>query len=82
MASLLERMMKVGTVKTSSVLSESAFFNAKDTVETELPILNIAFSGSLNGGMVSGLTILAGLSKSFKCTAGDTKLVVYKKLRD
>jgi hypothetical protein len=66
MASLLERMMKVGTVKTSSVLSESAFFNAKDTVETELPILNIAFSGSLNGGMVSGLTILAGLSKSFK----------------
>jgi hypothetical protein len=80
MASLLERMMKVGTVKTSSVLSESAFFNAKDTVETELPILNIAFSGSLNGGMVSGLTILAGLSKSFKCTAGDTKLVVYKKL--
>ena len=66
MSSLLERMMKTGSTKTSSVLSKSTFFNTKETIPTELPILNIAFSGSLDGGLVPGLTVLAGESKTFK----------------
>lgn len=66
MSSLLERMMKTGSIKSSSVLSKSAFFNAKEAVPTELPILNIAFSGSIDGGLVPGLTVMAGESKTFK----------------
>lgn len=70
MSSLLEKLQNSGSIKGASVLSESAFFNAKDVIPTDLPILNIAFSGSVDGGMVPGLTILAGLSKSFKTLLG------------
>lgn len=66
MSSLMERMMKVGSIKEASVLSESTFFNNRDVIPTELPILNIAFSGSVDGGLISGLTTIAGESKSFK----------------
>jgi RecA/RadA recombinase len=64
--SLLDKMLKSGAVKSSSVLSKSKFFDAKDPIKTELPILNIAFSGSLRGGLIPGLTVIAGQSKSFK----------------
>lgn len=64
--SLLDKMLKSGAVKGSSVLSKSTFFDAKDPIQTELPIVNIAFSGSLKGGLIPGLTVVAGQSKSFK----------------
>jgi hypothetical protein len=64
--SLLEKMLKAGNIKAASVLSKSTFFNAKDIIPTDLPILNIAFSGSLEGGLLPGLTVVAGASKSFK----------------
>jgi RecA/RadA recombinase len=64
--SLLEKMLKAGNIKAASVLSKSTFFNAKDVIPTDLPILNIAFSGSLEGGLLPGLTVVAGASKSFK----------------
>jgi RecA/RadA recombinase len=70
MSSLLDRMSKAGTIKSAEILSESSFFTAKDMIPTDLPILNVAFSGDLNGGLVPGLTILAGLSKSFKTLLG------------
>jgi RecA/RadA recombinase len=64
--SLLDKMLKAGSVKGSSVLAKSTFFNEKDPIQTELPIVNIAFSGSLKGGLIPGLTVIAGESKSFK----------------
>ena len=70
MSSLLERMKKSGSIKSSDILTESSYFMAKDVIPTELPILNIAFSGDLDGGLVPGLTILAGASKSFKTLLG------------
>lgn len=70
MSNLLERLKKSGSIKSADILSDSAFFNAKDIIPTDLPILNIAFSGSLDGGLVPGLTILAGQSKSFKTLLG------------
>lgn len=66
MSKLLDKLKKAGSIKTAEVLSESFFFNAKDMIQTELPILNIAFSGDLDGGLVPGLTIFAGNSKTFK----------------
>jgi RecA/RadA recombinase len=67
---LMEKLKKAGSIKSAEILSESAFFNIKDVITTELPVLNIAFSGSINGGLVPGLTILAGQSKSFKTLLG------------
>src|SRR6056300_1169632 len=64
--SLLNKMLKAGAIKNSTVLSKSSFFDEKDPIQTELPIVNIAFSGSLNGGLIPGLTVVAGQSKSFK----------------
>lgn len=77
--SLLEKLKKAGSVKGSNVLSESSFFGDKDIIKTDLPILNIAFSGDLNGGLVSGISVLAGESKVFKCAAFNTPLEVYVK---
>lgn len=64
--SLLDKMLKSGAVKSSSILSKSSFFEEKNPIQTELPIVNIAFSGSLKGGLIPGLTVVAGQSKSFK----------------
>jgi hypothetical protein len=51
-------------------LDDSIYFNEKDIIPSALPILNIAFSGEVDGGFVSGLTILSGKSKSFKTLLG------------
>ena len=68
--SLLEKLQKAGKIKQAAVLANSPFFNAKDCIQTNLPILNVAFSGSLSGGLVPGLTVFAGASKSFKTLLG------------
>jgi len=67
---LMSKLLAAGSIKLASTLSESAFFNKKDIIQTKLPILNLAFSGSLDGGLVPGLTIFAGASKSFKTLLG------------
>ena len=64
--SLLDKMLKSGNIKASSVLSKSKFFGSKNITPTDLPILNIAFGGALDGGLLPGLTVIAGESKSFK----------------
>ena len=68
--SLLERMKGAGSIKMANVLSKSDFFTDKDQTPTKFPILNIALSGKIDGGLTSGLTILAGPSKHFKSLAG------------
>lgn len=70
MSELLDRMKKAGSIKTADVLSDSSFFNAKDIIKTEIPALNVALSGSLDGGLTPGLTILAGPSRHFKSMFG------------
>ena len=64
--SLLEKLKKTSTVKQTEVLSESKLFNKKDMCPTDVPILNIALSGSIEGGLTPGLTVIAGPSKHFK----------------
>lgn len=67
---LIQKLMKAGKIPNSSLLSESPFFNQQDCVSTPLPILNIAFTGRVDGGLVSGITVFAGESKSFKTLLG------------
>ena len=63
---ILDKLKKNTNIKDSSLLSESIFFTEKDMIATDIPALNIALSGSLNGGFVPGLTMWAGPSKHFK----------------
>ena len=64
--SILEKLKQNTTIKDTSLLSESKFFNSKDMVPTSVPALNIALSGRLDGGLTPGLTVFAGPSKHFK----------------
>ena len=64
--SLIDKLKKNTNIKHSSLLSESIFFTEKDMIPTDIPALNIALSGSLDGGFVPGLTMWAGPSKHFK----------------
>jgi RecA/RadA recombinase len=66
MSKLLDKIIKNSPTKHVSVLSDSIMFKDKDVIPTDVPIINIAFSGDLNGGISSGLTLFAGPSKTFK----------------
>ena len=64
--SLLDKLKKNSTIKDSSILSKSKFFTDKDMVPTDVPMINVALSGKLDGGIIPGLTMWAGPSKHFK----------------
>jgi RecA/RadA recombinase len=64
--SLLEKIKKNSTIKDSAILSKSKFFTEKDMVPTDVPMINVALSGKLDGGIIPGLTMWAGPSKHFK----------------
>ena len=64
--SLLDKIKKNSTIKDSSILSKSKFFQAKDMIQTSIPAMNIALSGDIEGGFTPGLTMWAGPSKHFK----------------
>jgi len=66
MSELIDKLKKNSTIKDTSVLSESKFFNAKDMIQTAVPMINVALSGKLDGGLIPGLTVFAGPSKHFK----------------
>ena len=66
MSELLNRLKKATVVKESSDLASSTVINSLDTIPTPIPALNIAFSGRVDGGFTSGLTIFCGASATFK----------------
>jgi RecA/RadA recombinase len=63
---VLDKIKKNSSIKESDVLEDSKFFNAKDMIPTSIPIINVALSGKLDGGLTPGLTMWAGPSKHFK----------------
>ena len=64
--SILEKIKKNSSIKESAILSKSKFFTNKDMIPTSVPIINVALSGRLDGGLTPGLTMWAGPSKHFK----------------
>ena len=64
--SIMDKLKKNSKLKNTEVLSESKFFNEKDMTPTDVPMINVALSGSIDGGLAPGLTVLAGPSKHFK----------------
>lgn len=75
--SLKDRLIKNSKSKLTTSLDKSNLFNEKDLATTKIPILNIALSGSIKGGVQSGLTVLAGPSKHFKSNLGLTLVAAY-----
>ena len=64
--SILDKIKKNSSIKESAILAKSKFFTQKDMIATSVPIINVALSGRLDGGLTPGLTMWAGPSKHFK----------------
>jgi RecA/RadA recombinase len=66
MSSIMDKLKQNSKLKHTEVLSDSKFYNEKDQTQTDVPMVNVALSGSVDGGLSSGLIVLAGPSKHFK----------------
>ena len=66
MSALLDKLKKNSTIKETNILADSIIFAKKDMVPTKIPVINVALSGRLDGGLTPGLTMWAGPSKHFK----------------
>ncbi len=64
--SVMDKLRKQSKIKDTAVLQDSKFFQEVDMVPTDVPMINVALSGSTEGGVTPGLTVLAGPSKHFK----------------
>lgn len=64
--SLMAKLKKNSKVLGTAVLDQSEFFQEKEITRIDVPMMNVALSGRLDGGLTSGLTVLAGPSKHFK----------------
>ena len=63
---IMDKLKKNSKIDHAEILSESKFFTEKDMVPTDVPMINVALSGNMDGGLAPGLTVLAGPSKHFK----------------
>ena len=66
MSKLMDKMLKSTKIKGADILTDSVLFTEKETIQTAIPIINIALSGDLDGGLRPGLTSIAGPSRHFK----------------
>lgn len=82
MSSLTERLKKNSKIKETTSLLESKFFEAKEQIVTDVPALNIALSGRLDGGLRAGLMMVAGPSKHFKSSICLVMAAAYQKKYD
>ena len=78
-SSLLERLRKTSKIDGAEIMAESKLFGTKEFTKTEVPMINVALSGSIDGGLASGLTVLAGPSKHFKTSFGLLMVSAYLK---
>ena len=65
MSKLLERLKKNSTLE-CEIMSDSRFYGNDVFYDTGYPHLNLALSGRLNGGLSTGVTMIAAPSKHFK----------------
>lgn len=64
---LMDRLLEVDKIGIGqSTVNESKMFSDLDNVATEVPLLNIALSGDISGGVKAGFTTIAAPSKHFK----------------
>lgn len=80
--SIMDKLKKNSRIKETQVLQNSHFFTEKDMVTTPVPMINVALSGDIEGGLSSGLTVLAGPSKHFKTSFALLMAAAYLKKHD
>lgn len=66
----MDKLQKNSRIKETAQLDKSKLFSNKDMTKTPVPMINVALSGDPDGGLSSGLTVLAGPSKHFKTSFG------------
>jgi RecA/RadA recombinase len=79
---IMDKLKKNSKIKTTDVLSDSVFFKEQDVVVTDVPMVNVALSGDIDGGLTSGLTVLAVPSKHFKTSFALLMASAYLKEHD
>ena len=80
--SIMDKLKTNSKIKETQILAESKFFTESDMVPTDVPMINVALSGSMDGGLAPGLTVLAGPSKHFKTSIGLIMASAYLKKYD
>jgi len=64
---LTQKLMKLNK---ATILEDSPIYSPIDYADTGVPIINLALSGKIDGGVVPGLMMIAGPSKHFKSLFG------------
>ena len=72
--SLKDRIKEASTISTTSMLMDSKVFGKKEMYQTTVPMINVALSGQVDGGLSPGFTYITGASKNFK--SGFTLMMV------
>ena len=80
--SLLDKLVKNSTIKMTSSLDSSKVFGKKEMSPTPVPMVNVALSGKIDGGLSPGLLLLAGPSKHFKSAFALLMAAAYLKKYD
>ena len=79
MSSLMEKLAKNSTIKATSNIMDSKVFGKKEMSPTPVPMVNVALSGRIDGGLTPGLLMLAGPSKHFKSAFALLMAAAYQK---
>lgn len=77
--SLMDKLIKNSSSKLTAPIMDSKVFGKKDMAQTPVPMVNVALSGRIDGGLVPGLLMLAGPSKHFKSAFALLMAAAYQK---
>ena len=77
--SLIEKLMRNTTIKATAPIMDSKVYGKKEMCQTPVPMVNVALSGRVDGGLVPGLLMLAGPSKHFKSAFALMMAAAYQK---
>ena len=79
MNKLLDKLKKTSSIADTAILNKSKIYGQKDMIQTDVPMINVALSGDVDGGLTPGVTVLAGPSKHFKSAFSLIMAAAYQK---
>lgn len=79
---LMTRLLEKSFVTEASPFRESKVLNGGFMVPTNIPLMNIALSGSIHGGLQAGVNMIAGPTKHFKTLFALIEVAAYMRKYD